>query len=119
MANKKTSAKPRKSAKKSTPKKLKLGGVSFERYSPSESLAHTGVDEIGLVLGQALASGDKEAFQEILAGFIRARNISQIAEPKVLSRTSIYEAIDKNKDPRVGTVFKILAAIKKSDKISA
>ena len=95
-------------------KKIKIGGMTFTEYSPVEALATNpkGVAE-GLV--EALMDGDKEAFQEILEGYIRARHIYKTGKDKKVSRSVIYEAMDKKKNPSLASICKIMKAFKDAD----
>lgn len=108
MAKTKTLKKAKKSPKPS--KKFEIGGMSFETYSPTRALANRSKMEIATAMAEALIDGDKEALQEILAGYIRARNIAAIAEKSDMRRASIYETIDTSKDPRISTVCDVTAA---------
>lgn len=74
--------------------------------------------DLGEALGQAFADADKEAFQEILEGFVRARSISSLTS-KQLSRSSIYESFDPRKNPSIGTVMKVIKAVKDQEKKTA
>lgn len=42
-------------------------------------------------LGQAILSGDADAVKEILEGFVRAQNVSKIAEDHGFSRIRVYQ----------------------------
>lgn len=111
MVSKKTSTKPQKSLKKSTPNKMKIGGMSFTHFSPAKELAEN-TELVREALISALMDGDKEAFQEILEGYLKAREISKTARKLKLSRTVIYEAIDKKKNPSLESLCKIMKAFK-------
>jgi probable addiction module antidote protein len=114
MAKKKTSTKHQKQQKKYTPKKIKIGSIVFTEFSPTEELANNPKMVFdGLV--EALMDGDKEAFQEILEGYIKAREITKTANRVKLSRTVIYEAIDKNSNPSLESICKIMKAFKNSE----
>lgn len=117
MGNKKTLTKQKKSLKKST-QKIKIGGVNFTEYSPSAYLANNS-QGVAAALAQALIDGDKEAFQEILEGFVKARHISKVSKEMKLSRAVIYEAIDKAKNPSLSSLCKIMKAFKEVDAIAA
>lgn len=110
MGNKKTSIKPRKSLKKSTP--TKIGGMAFEEFSPSKDLAARSNQEFGAALTEALLEGDKEAFQEILEGYLKARSITKTAAKVKIPRTVIYEAMDTSKNPSLESICKIMKAFK-------
>ncbi|MBX3041330.1 MAG: hypothetical protein KF789_11545 [Bdellovibrionaceae bacterium] len=115
MANKKTSTKRSVSPKKSSkPKSFKINGVRLFPFSPAKELADH-PERVAQALMECLIDGDKEVFQEILEGYVRARNILQVSRETKLSRTVIYEAFDRKKDPRLGTICKIMSAFKKAD----
>ncbi len=50
-------------------------------------------------LAKALIDGDKEAFIEILSGYVRSHNISEVCQRTDLSRTVVYEAIGDSASP--------------------
>ncbi|MGZ3744423.1 MAG: helix-turn-helix domain-containing transcriptional regulator [Pseudobdellovibrionaceae bacterium] len=107
MANRKTSTKPTKSLKKSTPKKLKIGGMTFTEHSPTQWIKdNPDVMLNGLI--EALREGDKEAVQDIIGALVRSKNITEVARKSKISRTLIYEAIDKKKNPTLGTICKLM-----------
>lgn len=111
MANKKTSTKQKKSPIKSTPSKMKVGGMTFTSFSPSKELVKNS-SLVSEALIEALMDGDKEAFQEILSGYLKAREITKVAKLAGLSRTSIYEAMDTSKNPSLESLCKIMKAFK-------
>jgi probable addiction module antidote protein len=113
MVNKKTSTKQKKLPKKSI-KKIKIGGMNFTEYSPTNDLA-TSPETVVLALAEALIDGDKEAFQEILEGYVKARQISKVVKEMKISRAVIYEAMDKNKNPSLSSLCKIMKAFKDAD----
>ena len=113
MASKKTLTKQKKSQKKSTAK-LKIGGMNFTEYSPSIALANN-LEGVAEALVEALVEGDKEAFQEILKGFVKARQISKVVKEMKISRAVIYEAMDKTKNPSLSSLCKIMKAFKDAD----
>ncbi len=110
MANKKTSIKPIKSPKKFTPNKVKVGGITFTEHSPSNWIKNN--PETMLVgLAEALREGDKEAVQDILGGLVRTHSITEIAKKSKIRRATIHEAIDKDKNPSLETICKLMKAI--------
>lgn len=113
MASKKTLTKQKKSPQKSTVK-LKIGGMNFTEYSPSTELANN-LEGVAAALAEALIEGDKEAFQEILEGFVKARQISKVVKEMKISRAVIYEAMDKTKNPSLSSLCKIMKAFKDAD----
>jgi probable addiction module antidote protein len=113
MGSKKILTKQKKSPKKS-PKKIKIGGMNFTEYSPSAELA-VKPERVAMALAEALIEGDKEAFQEILEGYVKARQISKVVKEMKLSRAVIYEAMDKKKNPSLSSLCKIMKAFKDAD----
>ncbi len=83
----------------------------FSEHSPSEELAGD-PQGVAIALAQSLIDGDKEAFQEILEGYVKARHISKVSKEMKLSRAVIYEAIDKTKNPTLSSLCKIMKAFK-------
>jgi probable addiction module antidote protein len=69
--------------------------------------------EIGLTLSEALMDEDKEAFVDILSGYVRAHNILEICRRTGLSRTVVYEAISDDGNPSLDTLCKIMISFKK------
>ncbi len=107
MGNKKTSTKQTKSPKQSTPRKIEVGGMTFTEHSPTQWMKeNSDVMLAGLV--EALRDGDKEAVQDIMGALIRSQNIAKIAKKSKISRTLIYDAIDKTKNPTLGTICKLM-----------
>lgn len=88
--------------------------MNFTEYSPTSELANN-PDRVGKALANALIDGDKEAFQEILEGFVKARQISKVTKEMKISRAVIYEAIDKSKNPSLSSLCKIMKAFKDAD----
>ena len=113
MGSKKILTKQKKSPRKS-PKKIKIGGVNFTEYSPSAELA-SNPERVAMALAEALIEGDKDAFQEILEGYVKARQISKVVKEMKLSRAVIYEAMDKKKNPSLSSLCKIMKAFKDAD----
>lgn len=88
--------------------------MNFTEYSPTSELANN-PDRVCKALANALIDGDKEAFQEILEGFVKARQISKVTKEMKISRAVIYEAIDKSKNPSLSSLCKIMKAFKDAD----
>lgn len=110
MANKKTSIKPIKSPKKSTPYKMKVAGMTFTEHSPSDWIKDN-PETMLAGLAEALREGDKEAVQDILGGLVRTHSITEIAKKSKIRRATIHEAIDKDKNPSLETICKLMKAI--------
>jgi probable addiction module antidote protein len=88
--------------------------MSFTNYSPSTELANN-LESVTQALVEALVEGDKEAFQEILEGFVKARQISKVVKEMKISRAVIYEAMDKTKNPSLSSLCKIMKAFRNAD----
>jgi probable addiction module antidote protein len=106
MDKKKISSNPKKLQKKS----IKVNGVNLKKHSPLSIFKNHG--EIKKALSEALIDGDREAFVEILASYVRAQNISKVCQKTKLSRTVVYEAIGENGNPSLDTLCKIMSAFK-------
>lgn len=96
--------------KKSLKKSMVINGVRLERHDPSAIFKNH--KEIKAALAEALMDGDKDAFVEILEGYIRVHNILEVCRRTGLSRTVVYEAIDKNGNPSLDTLCKIMTSFK-------
>lgn len=103
-----------KKVKKKPTRTMKIGGMIFTEYSPVYELANN-PERVAAGLIEALMDGDKEAFQEILEGFIKAREISKIGKKMKISRAVIYEAMDKKKNPSLSSICKIMKAFKDAE----
>ena len=108
MGKAKTSKKLKKPPKKSTV----VNGVELLSHDPSAIFkSHK---EIMQALFEALIDGDREAFVDILAGYVRAHNILEVCSRTGLSRTVVYEAISQNGNPSLDTLCKIMTSFKKA-----
>jgi len=104
MAKIKTSKEHKKSQKKS----MVVNGVRLVRHDPSAIFkSHKSIKS---ALAEALLDGDKEAFVEILAGYVRAHNILEVCRRTGLSRTVVYEAIAEHGNPSLDTLCKIMTS---------
>jgi probable addiction module antidote protein len=106
MGKTKTSGRRKKSLKKS----IVINGVRLSRHDPSAIFKNH--KQIKMALSQALIQGDKEAFIEILEGYIRAHNILEVCRRTGLSRTVVYEAIAQGGNPSLDTLCKIMTSFK-------
>lgn len=99
--------------RKRRPKKsMAINGVELIRHDPS--LIFKNHKEIKLALSEALMDGDKEAFVEILSGYVRAHNILEVCRRTGLSRTVVYEAISDDGNPSLDTLCKIMTSFNKA-----
>ncbi len=88
--------------------------MSKEDYTPwdaSEVLA--GVNEDGIIeyLIDALEENDPEFFARAMGDVARAKGMTNIAQETHLGRSSLYKALLGERDPKFGTVMKVLAAL--------
>jgi probable addiction module antidote protein len=88
--------------------------MTFEEFSPAADMANN-PQRVALALSEAFLDGDKEAFQEILEGYLKAREITKTAKKVKLSRAVIYEAMDKTKNPSLESLCKIMKAFKDAE----
>jgi len=100
-----------KKQKKLLKKSMVINGIEFTKHDPS--LIFKNHEEIKVALFEALFDGDKEAFVDILSGFVRAHNILEVCRRTGLSRTVVYEAISENGNPSLETLCKIMTSFKK------
>ena len=106
MAKKKTLSGRKKSQKKS----IQVNGVRLIKHDPTLILKNH--KEIKRALSEALIDGDKEAFVEILSGYVRAHNILEVCRRTKLSRTVVYGAIGEHGNPSLETLCKIMVSFK-------
>jgi probable addiction module antidote protein len=108
MDKKKTLKKPKKQPKKS----IMINGLELFHHDPSAIFKNH--KEIKAALSEALMDGDKEAFVEILSGYVRAHNILEVCSRTGLSRTVVYEAISEGGNPSLETLCRIMTSFDKS-----
>jgi probable addiction module antidote protein len=104
----KTSKKRKKQPKKS----MVINGIELLSHDPSAIFKNH--KEIKQALVEALMDGDKEAFVDILSGYVRAHNILEVCRRTGLSRTVVYAAIGDNANPSLDTLCKIMTSFKKA-----
>ncbi len=98
--------------KKMQKKSIVINGLEFESHDPSAIFKNH--KEIKKALFEALMDGDKEAFIDILSGYVRSHNILEVCRRTGLSRTVVYEAISDNGNPSLDTLCKIMTSFKKA-----
>ena len=98
--------------KKSPKKSIMVNGVKLMAHDPSVIFQNH--KKIKSALAEALIDGDKEAFIEILSGYVRAHNISEVCHRTGLSRTVVYEAIGDKANPSLDTLCKIMTSFKQA-----
>lgn len=89
-----------------------VNGVKLVAHDPSVIFQNH--KKIKLALAEALIDGDKEAFIEILSGYVRAHNISEVCHRTSLSRTVVYEAIGEHANPSLDTLCRIMTSFKQA-----
>jgi probable addiction module antidote protein len=104
MDKKKTSS----ARKRSLPKSMKINGIRLRQHDSSAVFKNH--KEIKKALAEALLDGDKEAFVEILSGYVRAHNILEVCRRTGLSRTVVYEAIGDKANPSLDTLCRIMTS---------
>ncbi len=100
-----------KKRKKLPKKSIVINGIELLSHDPSAIFKNH--KEIKKALFEALMDGDREAFVEILSGYVRAHNILEVCRRTGLSRTVVYEAISDDGNPSLDTLCKIMMSFKK------
>lgn len=82
---------------------------SYEDWDTAELLPdHETIVEY---LQAALEEDDPEFFVEALGNVARGQGMTSIAEQAHLGRQSLYKALSGDRDPRIGTLMKVLDAV--------
>ena len=89
-----------------------MNGVKLVGHDPAAIFKKH--NQIKLALSEALMDGDREAFVDILSGYVRAHNILEVCRRTGLSRTVVYEAISEDGNPSLDTLCKIMTSFKKA-----
>ncbi len=106
MDKKKISKKLSKLPKKS----MVINGIELVAHDPSAIFKNH--KEIKAALFEALMDGDREAFVDILSGYVKSHNILEVCKRTGLSRTVVYEAISEDGNPSLDTLCKIIISFK-------
>jgi len=101
-----------KKRKKQPKKSMTINGVELLIHDPS--LIFKKHKEIKQALFEALIDGDREAFVDILSGYVRSHNVLEVCRRTGLSRTVVYEAISDDGNPSLDTLCKIMTSFKKA-----
>lgn len=101
-----------KERKKQPKKSITINGIELLNHDPSKIFKNH--KEIKQALFEAFMDGDKEAFVDILSGYVRSHNILEVCRRTGLSRTVVYEAISDDGNPSLDTLFKIMTSFKKA-----
>ncbi len=86
--------------------------MSKEKYTPWDVTEYLTDDEMVIeYLRAALEEDDPEFFAKAVGDVAKARGMAAIAEEAHLGRASLYKALSGERDPRIGTVMKVLSAL--------
>ena len=86
--------------------------MNTETYTPWDSAELLTNDEMIIeYLKAALEENDPAFFTKAVGNVARAKGMSSIAQEARLGRPSLYKALSGERDPRIGTVMKVLEAI--------
>ena len=86
--------------------------MSSETFSPWDSAEILGDNETIIeYLEAALEENDPELFVKAVGNVARAMGMTTVAQETQLGRASLYKALSGERDPRIGTVMKVLGAL--------
>lgn len=86
--------------------------MSKENYAPWDTAEFLTDDEIIVeYLKAALEENDPAFFMKAVGNVARAKGMTAIAQETHPGRPSLYKALSGERDPRIGTVMKALAAL--------
>ena len=86
--------------------------MSKETYAPWD-VAEVLTDEEAIIeyLEAALEENDPEFFVKAVGNVARATGMAAVAREAQLGQPSLYKALSGERDPRIGTVMKVLDAL--------
>lgn len=83
-----------------------------ETYTPWDSAEFLDDTEARIAyLQAALEENDPEFFVKAVGTVARAMGMTAVAQETHLGRPSLYKALSGERDPRIGTVMKVLGAL--------
>ena len=86
--------------------------MNRENYTPWDSAELLTDDEVVIeYLKAALEENDPAFFMKAVGNVARAKGMTSIAQETQLGRPSLYKTLSGERDPRIGTVMKVLAAL--------
>lgn len=86
--------------------------MNKENYAPWDTAEFLTDDEIIVeYLKAALEENDPAFFMKAVGNVARAKGVTAIAQETALGRPSLYKALSGERDPRIGAVMKVLAAL--------
>lgn len=86
--------------------------MSKETFTPWDSAEILTDDEVIIeYLKAALEEDDPELFVKAVGTVARAMGMTNVAQEAQLGRPSLYKALSSERDPRIGTVMKVLGKL--------
>ena len=86
--------------------------MSTEDYTRWDSAELLTDDEVVIeYLKAALEENDPAFFMKAVGNVARAKGMTSIAQETQLGRPSLYKTLSGERDPRIGTVMKVLDAL--------
>ena len=86
--------------------------MSSETFSPWDRAEILSDNETIIeYLDVALEENDPELFVKAVGNVARAMGMTTVAQETQLGRPSLYKALSVERDPRIGTVMKVLGAL--------
>ena len=86
--------------------------MNAETYTPWDSAELLTNDDIIIeYLKAALEENDPAFFIKAVGNVARAKGMTAVAQEARLGRPSLYKSLSGERDPRIGTVMKVLEAI--------
>ena len=86
--------------------------MSGETYTPWDSAEFLDDDEARIeYLKAALAENDPEFFAKAVGNVARAMGMTTVARGAQMGRPSLYKSLSGERDPRLGTVMRVLDAL--------
>ncbi len=86
--------------------------MNKENYTPWDSAELLTDDEVIIeYLKAALEENDPAFFMKAVGNVARAKGMTNIAQETQLGRPGLYKTLSGERDPRIGTVMKVLAAL--------
>ncbi len=86
--------------------------MSKETYTPWDSAEVLDDDTVIIeYLQAALEEDDPELFVKAVGNVARAMGMTTVAQETQMGRPSLYKALSGERDPRIGTVMKVLGAL--------
>ncbi|OFZ18107.1 MAG: hypothetical protein A2Z20_06050, partial [Bdellovibrionales bacterium RBG_16_40_8] len=81
-------------------------GLKAKPHDPDSKLRD--LQFIAEALAQAIVTGDKKSFLDILAAHIKSKNISEIERKTKINRSTIYAAIENDANPTLDTIISLI-----------